>query len=110
MEKIFSFAKSSDKLIEKIVDDDPVMINHILLNKGDFVPKHKSNSNVYLVIVKGTISILLEGNHSIEGQEGKILSIPYGLDMEISNQQDAQLEFFVVKAPNPRLYKSNGEA
>lgn len=110
METVYSFGKSPAKLIEKIIDDDPVMINHIILNKDDFVPKHKSNSNVYIIVVKGTISILLEGRHVVEQQEGKILAIPYGLDMEISNKQDTQLEFFVVKSPSPRLYASNDKA
>lgn len=110
MEKIYNLAKSSDKLIEKLVDDDPVMINHILLNQGDCVPKHMSNSNVYIIILKGSISILLNGSQTVEQQAGNILSLPYGLDMEISNQHTSQLEFLVVKAPNPRLYNNEGKA
>lgn len=109
MERSYCFSSTPEKRIEKIIDDDVVMMNHILLNKGDFVPRHRSNSNVYLIVVNGSISLVLEGTREVEQQAGHVISIPYGLDMEISNRQDAQLEFFVVKAPSPRLYLQNGE-
>ena len=65
MKKLYSFNQSEGKLIDKIINDDILMINHIILNKGEFLPEHCSNSNVYMVVVQDTITLQL-GNKSEE--------------------------------------------
>lgn len=107
MEIIYRFSKSSETLIEKIIDDDATMINQIILNKGDTVPKHKANSNVYLIITKGTITLHLKEDKVAEECDGHIINIPYGTEMEITNRHEKQLSFFVVKSPSPRGYSTN---
>lgn len=107
METIYSFSKSAETLIEKIIDDDAAMINQIILNKGDIVPKHKANSNVYLIITKGTITLHLDEDKTVEECDGHIINIPYGTEMEITNQHEKQLSFFVVKSPSPRVYNAD---
>ncbi|MDL2205626.1 cupin domain-containing protein [Eubacteriales bacterium OttesenSCG-928-N13] len=105
MVKAYQFNQSSVKLIEKILDDDVVMINHMILNQGDALPKHDSNSNVYMIIVRGAITAQL-GDESAKRYEcGSILNIPGKIAMNISNSDPEQAEFFVVKAPSPRLYQ-----
>lgn len=104
MEKLYIFKPSDTKLIEKVLDDDEVMINHIILNQGDSLPEHDSNSNVYLMVVRGAITLQLGENPQVEYAHGTIVNIPGGVRMNISNGREDQLEFFVVKAPSPRLY------
>lgn len=105
MEKVYDFHQSDNKLIEKILDDDAVMINHMILNDGDAIPQHDSNSNVYLLIVRGTLSVRLAENEERLYGHGNIVNIPGGVTMNISNAITEQTEFFVIKAPSPRLYK-----
>ena len=102
MEKLYTFNQSKEKLLEpKIVNEDVVVINHIILNKGDAVPTHNSDSNVFQIIVRGAITLRLEENTPKKYGHGSIISIPCGTKMGISNEGDEQLEFFVIKAPNP---------
>ena len=105
IEKIYQFNKSEDRMIEKLLDNDEVMINHVILNQEDNIPQHDSNSNVYLIIVKGNISLVLEDQSQAHYSEGNIVNIPYGTKMDISNTHKEQLEFFIIKAPSPKAYK-----
>jgi quercetin dioxygenase-like cupin family protein len=102
IEKTYSFRDSDEKLIEKIVDDDNLAINHIVLTKGTGVPEHFSNSNVYLIIVRGTMTISLSDGEPREYTKGHIVNVPFNVKMNIKNLKDETMEFFVVKAPNPK--------
>ncbi|MBP8784060.1 MAG: cupin domain-containing protein [Synergistaceae bacterium] len=104
MEIRYPFKQTNEKLVEKILDDDAVMINHMILNKGDSLPEHYSNSNVYMIVVRGTVTLQLEDNIAKKYENGSIVNIPYNVKMHVSNSDAEQLEFFVVKAPSPRLY------
>lgn len=92
----------SERVIEKIVDDDNVVINHMLLIKNSGLPEHYSNSNVYMIIVCGNMTIKLNDNEPKVYSKGSILNIPFNTKMNINNYSEELLEFFVVKAPNPR--------
>lgn len=105
MEKVFKFSQSTEKLVEKVLDDDAVMLNHIILNYDEALPQHNSNSDVYMIIIRGTLSIQLEDEPSKSYEHGNIINIPYGVKMNISNSSSEQVEFFVVKAPSPRVYQ-----
>lgn len=104
MIKEYKYNESKSKLVEKILDDDNIMINHMILNKGDEMPVHNSNSNVYMIIVKGVLTIQFDDELDNKYEKGTILNIPFGKKMHIYNEDDDQVEFFVVKSPSPRLY------
>ena len=105
LENIFKFATGDEKLIEKIVEDDPVLINHMILPKGEGLPEHNSNSNVYMIIIKGNMTLKLNDQEPHGYTTGQIINIPYKTKMNVNNFDDPVLEFFVVKAPNPKHYK-----
>ncbi|OPJ56809.1 cupin domain-containing protein [Alkalithermobacter paradoxus] len=102
IEKVYKFADASEKLIEKIIDDENVVLNHMILTKGAALPEHYSNSNVYMIITKGKMTIKLNDENANEHSCGSILNIPFNTKMNVSNSYDEILEFFVVKAPNPK--------
>jgi quercetin dioxygenase-like cupin family protein len=102
LEKKYDFKASEEKMIEKIVDDDNLVINHMVLTKDTEVPPHFTNSNVYLVIIKGRMSLVLGDGEPAGYEKGNIVNVPFKVKMNIRNQSDEILEFFVVKAPNPR--------
>ena len=103
IERVYKFNQSNNKLIEQILNDDKAMINHMILNQGDAMPKHNSNANVYIIIIKGTLTLKLEEQQAELYNHGSIINIPFGIKMDISNTQKDQLEFFVIKAPSPKL-------
>ena len=53
LEKKYLFSITGDKTVERIVDDENIHLNHIVLVKGTGLPEHYSNSNVYMIIVRG---------------------------------------------------------
>lgn len=102
IEKVFNYSHSNEKLIEKIINDDNLVINHMILPKNTGLPEHYSNSNVYMIIVRGTMTISLNDSSPQEYSKGTILNIPFKTKMKVNNFNDEILEFFVVKAPNPK--------
>ncbi|MGI5850294.1 MAG: cupin domain-containing protein [Christensenellales bacterium] len=102
IEKKYVFTLSETKTIERIIEDDHVGINHMVLAKSEALPEHHSNSNVYLIIIRGQITLRLDDQTGHIYPAGSILSIPFKTKMNISNDSEEILEFFVVKAPSPR--------
>ncbi|MEA4962096.1 cupin domain-containing protein [Lutispora sp.] len=99
-----SFAITDEKTIERIVDDENVNINHMVLNTGEGLPEHYSNSNVYMIVIRGTISLRLDEQDTHTYSKGSIINIPYNVKMNVFNDHKETLEFFVVKAPCPKNY------
>jgi quercetin dioxygenase-like cupin family protein len=104
IEKQFQFQQVNSKIIERIIDDDNVNINHMVLPKGNALPEHFSNSNVYMIVSRGNITLRLDEQQEHIYPSGSIIAIPYNTKMNISNRNDEILEFFVVKAPSPRFF------
>lgn len=105
IEKKYDYSVVDQKLIERIVNDDNLEINHMVLTKDTGLPVHYSNSNVYMIIVRGRMTISLDDGAPNEYQKGNILNIPFKTKMNVTNKHDEVLEFFVVKAPNPKDMK-----
>lgn len=57
VEKKFVFQQVNDRVIERIVGDENVNVNHMILKKGDALPQHYSNSNMYMIVVRGNITL-----------------------------------------------------
>jgi len=106
-EKSYKIKDSCEKDIAKIIDDDNLLLMHMTLTKGTGLPEHFSNSNVYMIIVKGILTIKLAEQEEKEYGQRDIVNIPYNIKMNINNFNDEILEFFVIKAPNPKNYIGN---
>lgn len=102
VEQKFAFTVSDDKVIERILEDDNAAINHMVLRQGESLPEHYSNSNVYMIVVRGVVSLRLDEQEEKLYPAGSILAIPFRTKMNVSNQHPGVLELFVVKAPGPK--------
>lgn len=102
IETKYSYTVSESKTIEKTIEDDHAGINHMVLPKGEALPEHYSNSNVYMIVVRGNITLVLNEQEEHSYPSGNILAIPYKTKMNVCNKHDEVLEFFVVKAPSPK--------
>jgi len=105
IEKLFTCSEGSEKTIEKVVLDDNVNINHMILPEGESLPEHYSNSNVYMIVAKGKVSLELDSQKRHDYPAGSILNIPYNTKMNVKNNQSSLLELFVVKSPAPNKYQ-----
>ncbi|GAB1484694.1 cupin domain-containing protein [Treponema sp.] len=102
IENVYQYSQTDTQTMEKTIDDERVNINHIVVEPGKAVPTHVSNSWVHQIVVRGTLSLSLEDGEFNHHGTGSIVAVPFNKKMVIQNQGTETLEFFVVKAPNPR--------
>ncbi len=108
MERDYQFSLTDEKTVELIVDHEHVAINHMVLPKGEALPAHSANAHVHMIVIRGKLTLKLEGREERAYPAGSIVAIPYGTRMHPQNKNDEVLEFFVVKAPSPKTMKQQG--
>lgn len=102
VEQIFKLLRGNEKAIEKVIFDENLHYLHMVFNKGEGLPEHFSNSNVYMTVVRGNLSIGLNDQDVHEYEAGTLLKIPFKTKMNVKNLHDQTLELIVVKAPAPK--------
>ena len=102
VEQIFKLSISDDKVVEKVIFDENINYIHMVFNKGEGLPEHYSNSNVYMTVVRGRLSLGLNEQEVHEYDAGTLLKIPVNTKMNVGNRNDKTLELIVVKAPAPQ--------
>ncbi len=102
-------ASDATLVMEKVIDAEHVNINHIVVPPGGAVPTHVSNSWIHQIIVRGVLTMELEDEPVQYHSAGTIVAVPFNTRMAIRNEGPVVLEFFVVKAPNPRVMPATKE-
>lgn len=101
VEQTFALARGNEKAVEKVIFDENVHYLHMVFNKDEGLPEHFSNSNVYMTVVRGKLSIGLNDQDIHEYEAGTLLKIPFQTKMNVRNAHTDTLELIVVKAPAP---------
>ncbi|MGI6361561.1 MAG: cupin domain-containing protein [Bacillota bacterium] len=101
IEQVYKLSTGNEKAIERVVFDENLHYLHMIFNKGEGLPEHFSNSNVYMTVVRGILSIGLKDQDIHEYVKGTLLKIPVNTKMNVKNLNDDTLELIVVKAPAP---------
>lgn len=101
IEQAFQMAQNDSHTIEKVITDENVNFNHMILGKGEGLPEHFSNSNIYMAVLRGLLSIGLDKQELHEYPSGTVLKIPKGIKMDVKNLHENTLELIIVKAPAP---------
>ena len=102
VDQVFRLSVGNDKAVERVIFDENLHYLHMVFNKNEGLPEHLSNSNVYMTVVRGRLSIGLNEQEVHEYEAGTLLKIPYQTKMNVRNQHDQTLEIIVVKAPAPQ--------
>ncbi len=102
MERIYELYKGNEKSIKRIIADEHVNLNHMVLNKGERLPEHFSNSNVYMVVIRGELTIRLDEQEAHKYAAKTVLNIPINVKMNVYNDNEETLELIVFKAPAPK--------
>ncbi len=105
IEQVFKYSTSDEKAVEKVIFDDNINYIHMVFNKNEGLPEHFANSNVYMTVLRGKLSIALGEQDIHVYEKGDILKIPYKTKMNVKNLHDNVLELIVVKAPAPDKYE-----
>lgn len=103
IEKTYPYTQGDSKIIERIIEDDNVAINHMILPRGEALPEHYSNSNVYMIVVRGKVALQLDDQEVHDYVGGSIIAIPLQTKMNVKNHYDEVVELFVIKAPSPKV-------
>lgn len=101
MEKVFTLTQGDGKVIERVIADENVHYNHMILPEGEGLPLHKTNATVYMTVVRGILTLSLDGGEAAKYQSGTVLKLPQGAEMSARNEDGGVLELTVVKAPAP---------
>lgn len=102
VETVYALSKGNDKAVEKVVMDENVHYIHMVFNQNEGLPLHNANSNVYMTVVRGTLTIALDDQEPHRYEGGTLLVIPFGTRMNVCNKDVETLELIVVKAPAPK--------
>ena len=81
VEKIFNLSKGDEKAVEKLIFDENLHYLHMVFNQDEGLPEHFSNSNVYLVIVSGQMTLTLDEQNAHRYTRGEIINIPLKLNV-----------------------------
>ena len=101
IEQIFKMSTGDEKAVERVIQDENIHYIHMVFNKDEGLPEHFSNSNVYMTVVRGTLSIGLNDQEVHQYAKGTLLKIPVNTKMNVKNSSNNILELIVVKAPAP---------
>lgn len=102
VEKVFQISTGNVRAVEKVIQDENIHYIHMVFGKDEGLPEHYSNSNVYMTVIRGTLSIILDEQEMKRYDAGKVLKIPFQTKMNVRNLDAAVLELIVVKAPAPQ--------
>ncbi len=102
IEKAYTLATTDEKSVKRVILDENLHYIHMVFPKGEGLPEHFSNSNVYMTVVRGSLSIGLDDQEIHAYPAGTLLKIPFKTKMKIKNLDDGVLELIVVKAPAPK--------
>ncbi len=92
---------STGKDRTSIYETDDIQIMRVRLAPGEALPTHNSNSNVLLVPVEGAVNLKTpECDETFA--PGEAFSVPYDIQMDVSNASDSQTTFLVLKTQHPR--------
>jgi quercetin dioxygenase-like cupin family protein len=105
IEQIFRLSRGNEKAVERVIFDENVHYLHMVFNQDEGLPEHLSNSNVYMTVIRGKLSIGLDDQEVHEYEAGTLLKIPFQTKMNVKNRHSETLELIVVKAPSPDTLK-----
>ena len=103
IEQIFKLHETDEKTVERVILDENIAYAHMVLPQNEGPPVHNTDSNVYMTVIRGTLSIGLGGEEMHHYEAGTVLKIPNATKMDLKNLHPLPLELIVVKAPAPEL-------
>ncbi|MBK5262137.1 MAG: cupin domain-containing protein [Peptostreptococcaceae bacterium] len=102
IEQKFEMTLRSEKIIEKVIQDENLNYLHMVLPENDGLPEHYTDATLYMTVLKGELSIRINDQENKEYDAGSIIKIPYNTKMNVKNQHEDTLELIVIKIPEQK--------
>ena len=84
IEKAYELAVTNEKSVKRVILDENLHYIHMVFPKGEGLPIHLSNSNVYMTVVRGRLSIALDD------QETHTYSVGHGIEDPFQDQDGCE--------------------
>lgn len=100
----FSFSLGDASIRERVIDRPErwnLLMAHVVLAPGEAIPAHPTDAEAFVTVVRGTLTLAVEGLEARVHPRGTILFLPQGSAMAPGNEGTEPLEFFVTKTPHP---------
>lgn len=101
--QVYKLTESDNKVIEAVIRDENLHYMHMSLPKGEALPVHTTNANVYMTVAAGELYLALAGGEPYIHPQGTIIKIPKGTVMDARNNGGSTLKLLVVKTPPPQI-------
>lgn len=95
--KHFKYTITDQDLFENVITDEHLILNHVVLEAGKQFPKHNTDALVYIIVIKGAITLKAFDSYAQTYSNGDVVHIPYDVSSELANLTDKPAELFVVK-------------
>lgn len=103
IQQVYKLTQSDNKVIEAVIRDENLHYMHMSLPKGEALPVHTTNANVYMTVATGELYLVLAGGEPSIYSQGTIIKIPKDTVMDARNNGDSTLKLLVVKTPPPKI-------
>lgn len=100
----FTFTTGDTSVRERVIDQPGrwnLLMAHVVLAPGEAIPPHPTDAEAFVMVVRGTLALAVEGLSEALHPRGTILFLPKGSTMAPRNAGPDTLEFFVTKTPHP---------
>ena len=77
VEKLYPYAVTDQKTVEIFLSDDNCTVGHVILQPGDELEEHSTDSNVYLLLTRGEITLSLNKAETKTFGTGAVVNVPY---------------------------------
>ena len=105
MEKVYPYTITEQEIFENIFTHKDILMNHVVVPSGQSFPRHPTDAVVYILIVRGELSMTLGDQDTRQYRAGQVVNVPKGVESILGNYGDDILEMFVVKTEHDQQAK-----
>ena len=98
IEKVTEYNTKGEEILKNLVTGESMIINHVVMNPGQVFPAHLTETDTYIIISNGGLSVELDRQPAHIYNRGKMISFPGGTVSRLSNPLESRNELYVVKA------------
>jgi len=97
MATIFHYTLTDEETFETIFNQDNCIMNHVVMPKGKVFPKHPTDAQVFITVLRGELTVVLEEDAPIRLTRGQVANVPQGVESSLGNLSDDVVELMVLK-------------
>lgn len=104
LEQVSRFQRTDQQVLEEVVgcsDTHQLIITHSILPPGEATPHDETQADKHLIVVRGTLALRIADQIIHPYEAGTIVTVPFGVTMEVRSAGPDPLEFFTIKALHP---------